>query len=149
MYHGCSHWTNSHEIWKVGPSIKICPKNSNFCQNRTKKNRTVFASNLGTFHCCQRHKFSAKSLFVQQSAFCIFDSVVYISSVRRRCLCLSTTTMVTPTRHLMANLVVSILFLSNLRRLLELLPKQLHFFIRTSLQNDKSSDSFHNHHKMY
>jgi len=57
--------------------------------------------------------------------------------------------MVTHTRHLMANLVVSIVFYLTYGGCSNFYQSNYTFFIRTSLQNDKSSDNFHNHHKMY
>ena len=59
---------------------------------------------------CQRHKFSAKAMLCNNQCFCIFDSVVFINSLNGRRFCLSTTTMVRPTRHLLETLVASIVF---------------------------------------
>jgi hypothetical protein len=54
---------------------------------------------LCKFYCCRRYKFVIKTLLCNTCCFCIVNSDMQFNNTHRMLCCVSTTTMVTRTRH--------------------------------------------------
>ena len=156
MYHGGYHWMNFHESWKVGTSIKVWRRTQFLFFNIGQKIGQVTGS-PDTLYCCQRgrlHEAQTLCIVVNGAGYMKPRHFVLLSAttILRESTLLQQTVFlyfwqcrVYQQRTWKAfsplhdnndysnapsfGKTCCFHLLPNLRRLLELLPKQLHFFL--------------------